>query len=68
MKEMFDSTILENLFGKLILLWMFLSIDKLKTICKNLVSLNREVAKKCSLYMPSIKPSQNSANYSILIK
>jgi len=46
MKEMYDSTILENLF----------------------ISLNREVAKKCSLYMPSIKPSPNSANYTSLRK
>ena len=46
MKEMYESTILENLY----------------------ISLNREVAKKCSLYMPNIKPSINAASYTSLRK
>lgn len=41
MKNMFDSTILDNLYN----------------------SLNREVAKKCTLYMPSIKHSPESSVY-----
>lgn len=46
MKEMYESTILENLY----------------------ISINREVAKKCSLYMPNIKPSINAASYASLRK
>lgn len=43
MKDLYESTVLENLFN----------------------SLNREVAKKCSLYLPSIKHSPGSSIYSM---
>lgn len=42
MKDMFDSTVLENLY----------------------VSLNREISKKCFLFMPNIKQSPSSTYYS----
>ena len=43
MRDLYDSTILENLY----------------------LSLNKEMSKKCALFLPSVKPSKVSLNYSM---
>lgn len=46
MRDLYDSTILENLY----------------------LSLNKEMPKKCALFMPSVKASKVSSAYSMRIR